>query len=305
MTSATRSTKAKVFTGRVATNRVLCREHRRLTLAVPGLPAATPGQFVHIGPHVAGTDEQGQPQADSAAGAARAVPFLRRAFSIAGLDYGPDGPEIDLIYRVVGAGTGWLSGLADGDLVAGIGPLGNGFTFPPPGATAWLVAGGVGLPPLLWLARELQRSGHRAVFFLGARSRELIALDIATADGPTTAREMPDVPLVLATDDGSAGLQGTVVDAVEAHAKAHEPAPADVAVYTCGPQIMMRAVAGFCRARDIPCQACLERAMACGIGTCQSCVVPVTDPSDRQGWRYALCCTQGPVFDAAEVLWDR
>lgn len=198
-----------------------------------------------------------------------------------------------------------MSRLREGDLVDGIGPLGHGFDAPPENAVAWLVAGGVGLPPLLWFAQQLSGNRRRAVFFLGARSSDFIALDIAPSGDTITARELPAVPVVLATDDGSIGLQGTVVDALEAHARSHEPNSGDVVVYTCGPEVMMRSVAEFCDSRGLRCQACMERAMACGIGTCQSCVVPVADASDTDGWRYALCCTEGPVFDAKEVLWDR
>lgn len=293
MTSAKPATTARTFSARVAENRTLCREHLRLTLAVPGFPDAVPGQFVHIGAHVCGSDEQGQRQVAGAEAQGTPVPFLRRAFSIAGRRPTADGSEIDLIYRMVGAGTGWMSGLRTGDLVDGIGPLGNGFTVPPRGAAAWLVAGGVGLPPLLWLAQELHQAGHRLVFFLGARSSELIALDVLTTGDAVAAREIPGLPIVLSTDDGSIGFHGTVVDALNVHAQTDAPRPADVIVYTCGPESMMRAVADLCRERGLACQACLERAMACGIGVCQSCVVPVADASDAQGWHTPSVAPRG------------
>ncbi|MFQ5473626.1 MAG: dihydroorotate dehydrogenase electron transfer subunit, partial [Dehalococcoidia bacterium] len=75
-------------------------------------------------------------------------------------------------------------------------------------------------------------------------------------------------------------------------------------VYTCGPERMMQFVAGYCADRGIECYACMERSMACGMGTCQSCVVPVRNESDEQGWSYRLCCTEGPVFNAREIIWE-
>jgi len=217
---------------------------------------------------------------------------------------------LDVLYRVVGAGTHWMAGLRENDAVAGIGPLGNAFTAPQPGATAWLVSGGIGVPPLLWLARTLTRQQQPVVLFVGARSHDLVPLQLEAArDGPRLA-ELPDVPLVLATDDGSAGFAGTVVDALHAYevkrTSAVDAAPhvRKPSLYACGPEVMMRGAAAFCAERGIRCWVCLERAMACGIGTCQSCAVPVRDAADPAGWRYALCCTHGPVFDAAEVLWE-
>ncbi len=92
--------------------------------------------------------------------------------------------------------------------------------------------------------------------------------------------------------------------ALAAYTDANAESPGDVVVYTCGPEIMIRGVAGFCRKRGIECYVCMERSMACGTGLCQSCVVPVHDASDAEDWRYRLCCTDGPVFDAAQIKWD-
>ena len=112
------------------------------------------------------------------------------------------------------------------------------------------------------------------------------------------------VPVVISTDDGSLGLHGHLGQALTAYGAANPVASGDLVVYTCGPERMMQAVAGFCMERGIDCYPCMERSMACGTGLCQSCVVPVLDPSDREGWRYELCCTDGPVFEAARILWE-
>ncbi len=92
--------------------------------------------------------------------------------------------------------------------------------------------------------------------------------------------------------------------ALAAYTDANAESPGDVVVYTCGPEIMIRGVAGFCRKRGIEYHVCMERSMACGTGLCQSCVVPVRDACDAEDWHYRLCCTDGPVFDAAQIKWD-
>ena len=274
-------------------NEPVCPGHFRLTLQASDFPSARPGQFVHLGPQ------------DGTAEAGLGVPFLRRAFSIAGLRRTRDGCELDLIYRVVGAGTRWLAGLQRGDHVDLIGPLGNAFPMPAADTTAWLVAGGVGLPPVLWFAQELAGSGHCTVLFVGARHRGQIPLSVRQTGSTVRADRLPDTDLVLATDDGSAGFRGTVVEALAERAGGTEADLGRITVFTCGPEAMLRAVAELCAVRSMTCHVCLERSMACGIGTCQSCVVRVRDPADPDGWRYVPCCTDGPVFDASEVIWHR
>lgn len=297
------SSRSQLWTARVLDNKPVCQEHLRLSLCVSGFPPAGPGQFIHLRPHDRPAGPDGQAK-DGGVGVDPPRPFLRRAFSIGGLRRTAGGCEIELIYRVVGAGTRWMSGLRSGDAVHGIGPLGHAFALPPETSTACLVAGGVGLPPLLWFARQLRAAGRQAVLFLGARSGDLLALNVARQEGRLIAGELPDTPVVLATDDGSVGFCGTVVEAFQAYIADEKPDEGGVTVYACGPEVMMGAAARYCAARSWPCYVCLERAMACGIGTCQSCVVPVKDASDPEGWRYALCCSEGPVFEAVEVLWD-
>ncbi|MFQ5489235.1 MAG: dihydroorotate dehydrogenase electron transfer subunit [Phycisphaerae bacterium] len=289
----------------VLANEVVCRAHRRLTLEAAGFSGAVPGQFVHLGPHGENCTHTGQDAGNQPSVSLPTAPFLRRAFSIGGLSQDGSTCRIELIYHIVGTGTHWMAGLGPGDAVDAIGPLGNGFPDPGPARSAWLVAGGVGLPPLLWFAQTLAARGRQATFFLGVQSADRVALSVSPVDGRLIAVEMPETPLVLATEDGSAGLSGNVVQALSIHADHHLGDVSSVVVYTCGPEGMMRAVANLCADRSIRCYACMERAMACGIGTCQSCVVPVRDPAEAEGWRYALCCTQGPVFEAEQVLWSR
>jgi dihydroorotate dehydrogenase electron transfer subunit len=105
----------------------------------------------------------------------------------------------------------------------------------------------------------------------------------------------------IASDDGSIGFAGLVSEAFAAWLKDHQFGPEQITVYSCGPEPMERAIADLCAMRDIECQLALERHMACGMGTCQSCVVKITD--DQAGWQFKLCCTDGPVFDAKTILW--
>ena len=303
MSAVGASGRSQSWTARVLDNKPVCREHLRLSLSVSDFPPADAGQFIHLRPHNRPAGPEGQAE-NGGAGVDPPRPFLARAFSIGGLRRTSGVCEIDVIYRVVGAATRWMSGLRSGDAVDGIGPLGRALTLPPETSTACLVAGGVGLPPLLLFARQLRAAGRQAVLFLGARSGDLLPLNVARRDGQLIAAELPDTPVVLATDDGSVGFCGTVVEAFQAYVADEKPDERGVTVYACGPEVMMGAVARYCAARSWPCYVCLERAMACGIGTCQSCVVPVKDVSDPEGWRYALCCSEGPVFEAGEVLWD-
>lgn len=241
--------------------------------------------------------------------------MLRRAFSIADRRAIDGGVEVDVIFRVVGAATRWMASLSVGDSVSVLGPLGNIFPIHDDKPTAWLVAGGVGLPPLLWFSRALQLAGKKTVAFCGAQSADLLALTFAPDNPPDdTARRSTDsaaefaahaADVVISTDDGSLGFSGHIGAALTAFHSAN-PTPADsVVLYTCGPERMMRFVAEFAATHGIECYACTERAMACGTGLCQSCVVPVPDETDADGWRYRLCCTDGPVFNAASVLWQQ
>ncbi len=304
----------------VVANRRLCREHYRLTLRLCALGPARPGQFVHLCPTTGGT-ESGPTNGHSERGEAlnpwiRAftVPMLRRAFSIAGLRRGNGDVEVDVIYRVVGTASRWMESLRMDDVVSLLGPLGNAFPISVSKSQAWLVAGGVGLPPMLWLAEALHAAHKNAVAFCGAQRAELLALTVDAGCPPdrTAARATASVqefvrhgaPVVISTDDGSLGFRGYVGSAMAAHFEMSRPGVDDVVVYTCGPEPMMRYVAEFCIARNMECYVCVERNMACGTGMCQSCVVPVRDTRDPEGWSYRLCCTDGPIFEARNILWD-
>lgn len=240
--------------------------------------------------------------------------MLRRAYSIAGLRRSSSGVEIDIIFRVVGTATRWLETLRPGKTASLLGPLGNAFPISASKPTAWLVAGGVGLPPMLWLAEALAAAGKNVVAFCGAQRKELLALtfdggamlDLSAKCATLATKEFnaSRTPIVVSTDDGSLGFKGYVPTAMATHFDAVAPDPSSLLIYTCGPEVMMHAVAEFAVARGIEAYLCMERNMACGTGMCQSCVVPLTDTADPDGWSYKLCCTDGPIFPAQEILWN-
>jgi len=333
------------FCATTLANISLCREHFRLVLSLPTFPPTEPGQFLQISCRSSepGYYADSEWSADRWAAAAREsvgpelggpLAVLRRPFSLAGRRDTAAGVELDIIHRVVGVGTAWLSALKPGDAIDILGPLGNRFTLPPDGGTALLVGGGVGIPPMLYLADALGRlPGVRAIAFAGALTRDLLPLMIQP-DRPAPSSDEGDpamniaefarhnVPAVISTDDGSFGYRGFVTQALEKYLdvsgfKANESKPAGAepapcsshVIYTCGPEPMMKRVAAIAAQRGLECQVAVERAMACGMGTCQSCCIrvrkpdPARPPLPGRDWCYRLACTDGPVFYGSELLW--
>ncbi|MEX0775706.1 MAG: hypothetical protein WD042_08315 [Phycisphaeraceae bacterium] len=325
------------FDALVEINRLICREHYRLRLRVTGeFPPTLPGQFIQLGCRAPdGVDEggpllgadrewtPGQRCAVNQPELLAPLALLRRPFSLAGRGEDGDGTWLEIVHRVVGVGTDWLAHLQVGDAVDLIGPLGNSFTLPVDKSIGLLVGGGVGLPPMFYLAQAMRASGWRGVGFVGAMSRDLLAVTfdpaVAPNDGGTpiacvTEFARHDYPAVVTTNDGSLGLKGLITRGLEAClcAQSRDDAARTV-VYTCGPEPMMHAVAKLAAAHGVLCQVCLEQAMACGMGTCQSCVVRIEDwqrpqavtaPPESRPWRYRLACTDGPVFAAEQVVWS-
>jgi dihydroorotate dehydrogenase electron transfer subunit len=312
----------------VRANVPLCRDHYRLVLGLPAFPPTEPGQFIQVSCRdVDGFDDDREiawsdlrPPHISGVDLTAPVALLRRPFSLAGRRDEAGAVELQLIHRVVGIGTDWLARLKAEDAVDILGPLGNRFALPPAGATALLVGGGVGIPPMLYLAEKL--AGRKAVAFCGALTRDLLPLTItADAGGPDDADPRHAIeefsrhghPSVITTDDGSYGFRGYVTQALERYLDQsgilNPHAAMAPVVYTCGPEPMMKRVAEIAAARGLECQVAVERAMACGMGTCQSCCIRVRKPDPSQpplvgrDWCYRLACTDGPVFRGAELLW--
>jgi len=309
-----------VFLGETLANERLCDAHFRLALRVPGFPPSRAGQFVQLlcrppAEQVSWQEAEwpeGGPPKFRQAELADQEPLLRRPLSIAGRRERAGGAEIDLIYRTAGTGTRWLSGVRPGQPLSVLGPLGNGFALREGKPLAALIGGGVGIPPMIYLAEAAASAGRKAVAFLGAKSARHFPLrpgPLASADAggrpALCAGEFAafGVPAVAATDDGSLGFRGFVSTAFAAWLDREGIAADGLVAYCCGPEALMRAVGLLCAERGIECQLALERHMACGMGTCQSCNVKIRDAAATDGWSYKLCCTDGPVFDARDVLW--
>jgi dihydroorotate dehydrogenase electron transfer subunit len=213
-----------------------------------------------------------------------ADPLLGRPLSILGED--PKKGTLRFLLKVVGEGTRRLHALQPGERVYGLGPLGRAFPIPAlRGKPSVLVGGGVGVPPLVNLAKRFVEHGFPFCFLQGARTREdLLLLDELSELG---------VKPVLTTEDGSEGIKGLVTAPLEKELASSQ------AVYACGPEGMLKAVAAMCRGK-LSCHLSLEARMGCGYGVCLGCVVAV----EKNGKRiYERVCQEGPVFDGEAVLW--
>lgn len=184
-----------------------------------------------------------------------------------------------LVYRVAGKGTGEFSAMKTGETLHIVGPLGNGF--PKKEKKAFLIGGGIGIPPMLQLARELDCEKQ---IVLGYRD-ELFLLDEFQKQGE----------VYLATEDGSAGTKGNVLDAICANALT-----ADV-IYACGPMPMLRALKTYAAENGIECWISMEERMACGIGACLACVCKSKEKDAHSNVNNKRICKEGPVFLAEEV----
>jgi len=304
---------------RVVAAAPICRQHVSIECELPAFPPSEPGQFVQllcrdVDHQPFGTIEWrpgGWPILSSPEFRGD-TPYLRRPFSIADrCDLAGGAVRLRFLARVVGPGTRWLESLRIGGTLDLTGPLGRGFQIPTGSATSIvLIGGGVGVPPLLYLARRLWSLGERDVtVFFGARSGALLPVELtgmpAAEATPVVCASLPGgatYPAVVATDDGSLGFHGRVTDALWQWAQRRQASAKATLVCACGPEAMLREVARITRERGFTCQLCIERHMGCGLGTCLSCVVRVRDAGEPRGWRWALACQDGPVFQRDDLL---
>ncbi len=232
-----------------------------LTFFSPSIASTvSPGQFVNIKPD-AGIE-----------------PLLRRPFSV----YFVQGDEVQIIFSVIGKGTAALRAKPPGEAIDVLGPLGVPFGVDVEKfATAVLVGGGLGVAPLPLVTRQLIRAGKSIITFLGSRTATMIA-----------DQHLENVH--IATDDGSKGYHGNVVDLLR-----HElpTTTTGLKMFACGPTPMLRALQSFALERGIRCEASLEGPMGCGFGICQGCPVELAGSEKK----YALMCKDGPTFDISRI----
>jgi len=247
-------------------------------------PAAAYTRLLLRAPHLVATARPGQFVA-AAVGEAPTAMLLRRAFSIHDVD--PAAGTLQLVVAADGPGSTWVTRRRPVDTLAVVGPLGRPFPWPTEqGGRCVLIGGGYGAAPMTWWARELVAAGHDVHVVLGAATRErLFGADLAAAAGAAVH---------VTTDDGSAGTRGRVTDVLA------DLLPA-VGVYACGPMAMLRAVTGAAAPAG-PVWVAVEESMACGIGVCMTCVLPVTGADGLT--RMTRSCTDGPTFDGSTIRWD-
>ncbi len=246
--------------------------YRHLVLRAPEVARdARPGHFVAC-----------------AVGGTESALLLRRAFSLHRADAGAG--TVEVVVAAHGPGTRVIAALRAGDHLDVVGPLGQPFTLPDTAAATVLVGGGYGSAPLTWLAEALRENGSRVDVVIGAA-------DAGRLFGEQGARQVAD-SVTVTTVDGSAGTTGLVTDVMPALMAEHGTAVA----YACGPMGMLRAVHEVAVTAGARSQLAVEESMACGIGVCMTCVLPVRweDGSTRM----TRSCVEGPVFDGDRLRWD-
>ena len=192
--------------------------------------------------------------------------------------------QMRIVYRVAGAGTKEFATYQSGHQVPVLGCLGNGFPLEEgEGKTAFLIGGGIGVPPILQLAKE--RTNGKNIILAGYRNSETFLKEDFEKYGE----------IHIATEDGSVGTQGNVMDAIE-----KEELNADL-IYACGPMPMLRAIKKYAENKGIKAYISLEERMACGVGACLGCVCKTTEKDHHSPVNNARICTDGPVFEAGEV----
>ncbi|MCK5306670.1 MAG: dihydroorotate dehydrogenase electron transfer subunit [Candidatus Omnitrophica bacterium] len=240
---------------------------RLRVMAPEAAEEARPGQFVHL---------RVQQEIDK--------PFLRRPFAVCDVK---DNGVLEILYKVRGRGTSLLSEKKEGGLLDVIGPLGNGFDCNVEPKRALVVAGGIGIAPLIFLSRKLLDAGREVVFMRGA----------VTAGDVLCCRELKNMKLkvITATEDGSGGIKSKITEVLENYLRKEKDK--EMEIFAAGPRPMLRVVARLSGEYKIESQVSMDEMMACGVGVCLGCAVMT-----RNG--YKLACKDGPVFKAGDIIWE-
>ena len=320
---------------KVVENRELCPEHYLITLQTPKgqNPEPRPGQFFHVI-----CDPDGEKTLTDNEEKRGYALTLRRPFSAHRISYADFDrrflatpiaipyemkdvikrpvSQIDILYRVVGKGTRDLSRVVSGRYLDVIGPIGNGFNTDRTDAAA-IVAGGIGIAPLVALAERLRYLGSRVFLYFGAAKGELLRPVLSRADSVVGRgsddctlldlinnefEEIGAEPVRISTDDGSLGEKCLVTDMLEREIREGRLPVRNTTIYACGPSAMMQAVSILARRYGMACQVLLEERMACGIGACFSCTCDVRSKEGRPEKKRV--CVDGPVFDSEGIIWS-
>lgn len=242
----------------------------RLVLHAPRIaPLIQPGQFAHV----------------------RILPLkdalLRRPFSI----FQVAGDTFSILYKNAGKGTDALSRMRAGEKLSVIAPLGHGFTIPKTGEeTPLLVAGGYGMAAMFLLA---QRSPQKGIVFVGGRRRVDILCEKDFTEIGWEVR--------VTTEDGSHGEKGLVTQPLIAEIGKRKGESRNFKLFACGPTGMLKAVGKIAEEFNLPAELSMDEHMCCGTGVCLTCVIPV---KSGDGWEYQRTCTEGPVFDSRQIIWE-
>ncbi len=205
-------------------------------------------------------------------------PLLRRPFSVCDVE----GDDLCLMFNIFGEGTRMLSRKHKGDLIDILGPLGKGFNIEGDYDTAVIVGGGLGAAPFPYLTRRIGSRKNIFTFIGGKTHRDVITYGMKNVS--------------TATDDGSKGFKGTVVELFKS--RFSEFRGTKMKIFGCGPNAMLRSLKEFCIANDLECEVSTECVMACGFGICQGCPIESTEHPEK----YFLVCKDGPVFNVNDVV---
>jgi len=265
----------------VLSNQEISPGYYRMRILAPDFGAtARPGQFIMF-----------RVQMSMPSMLRRPFGIFRTGFLAPDCEGLPPREYLEILYKVVGQGTGIMRELHAGDRVEVLGPLGKGFDPGKSEEEKILVGGGIGLVPLYMLASELVKTSSVRLL-MGGRTRD----DILAV----TEFERLGVSTYVCTDDGSLGEEGLVTQVLVRKLDKYP----QVSVYACGPMPMLEAVQQICAARGVPLQVSLEALMACGVGACLGCVVKGAGHTD-QNPRYLCTCKEGPVFRAEQLDWSK
>jgi len=239
----------------------------RLVVRAPEIaPLIQPGQFSHV---------RILPLTDA---------LLRRPFSV----FQVAGDTFSILYKTVGKGTEVLSRLKAGEELGVIAPLGHGFTIPKPDSeTPLLVAGGYGMAAMYLLA---ERSPQKGIAFVGGRRQVDILCELEFRALGWDVR--------VTTEDGSRGERGLVTQPLVAELRRRTNGRK---IFACGPTPMLEAVGNIAADFEVPAELSMDQHMCCGVGVCLTCVIPVRT---ENGWEYQRTCTEGPVFDSRQIVWE-